>query len=126
QGLPLRAKRAKEGGAGEFVVGDVLAPQGPGKAVAQDHVGRTAPKEPAEANKRPIVPDLAQGIGRQDRIAADVVNLVLAYRARCPQDHVGGGASGRRRVRYGDFKEAMEPIGAKILPDDLAPIVDAP
>src|SRR5262249_21275005 len=71
-------------------------------------------------------PDLAQGVGRQDRIAPDVVNLVLAHRARRPQDHVGGGASGRRRIRFEGCKEAVVAAGISVRTDNLTRVIDVP
>ena len=61
------------------------------------------PKKPPRRDELPIGSDLAQLVGRQDRVVADVVDLVLArHERRCvraAQDHVGGGAGGRRRGR---------------------------
>jgi len=67
---------------------------------------------------------LAQEIRRQDRIAADVVDLVEAIDALA-RDHVGGGAGGRWRVRRGDLEEAVGAAGVVKLSDDLAHVVDA-
>ena len=58
------------------------------------------PKKPARRDEPPIGADLAQLIGGQERVAADVVDLVEAVGA-VAQDHVGGGAGRRRRIAWG-------------------------
>src|SRR5262249_59714490 len=70
-------------------------------AVAQDLAVRLGPEEPADAGKLPIGSDRAEGVARQDRVAANVVNLVVAGVARtvrAAQDHVRGGAERRRGI----------------------------
>src|SRR5262249_39840651 len=93
---------------------------------AQQHAGIVAEKT-AKRDKRPIGSNLAQGVGRRDRIVADVINLVLTCNGgiiRCPQDHVGGGPAGRRRGWSQRRKEATNAAANKI-PDDQARVVDA-
>src|SRR4029077_6109430 len=71
---------------------------------------------------------LAQRIAGEDRVAADVVDLVLAGYGRpveSSQDHVGGGARRRRQVRSQGCKEAVKAAGVGVSPDDLACVVDA-
>src|SRR5947207_14784342 len=48
-----------------------------------------------------------------------------ARAVRAPQKQSGGGVIGRRRVRHGDFKEAVMAAGVLVIPDDLARGVDA-
>src|SRR5438270_390025 len=66
--------------------------------------------------------------GWQDRIVADVVNLVLAPdeggRVRTAQDHSGGRAGGRRRVRRDCEEEGVEAGRVCVIPDDLVSVVD--
>src|SRR5262249_47219103 len=59
--------------------------------------------------------DFAQVVRRQDRIIADIVDLVLAGVGRidrAAQDHGGGGATGRRRVRHERCDEAVRLVAA--------------
>src|SRR5439155_1438898 len=65
-----------------------------------------------------------QLVACQDRVVADVVDLVEAV-GTMAQDHIGGGAGRRRRVRCGDFKEAVENAAEAVRPGDLAPGIDA-
>ena len=128
--LPFLADRAQEGGAGDEIIADVVNLEPTGTAVAQDHVGGVATEKAAEADKLPIGPDDAQLIGGEQRITADVVDFVLARHGggsvRAAQDHVGGGAGGRRRVRRYREEEAVPVQSAiDIRSDDLAHIVDA-
>jgi len=67
---------------------------------------------------------LAQEIRCQERVAADVVDLVEAVGV-VAQNHVRGGAGGRRRVRLRHHEEAMLTGGVGELSDDLAHVVDA-
>src|SRR5262245_63349952 len=97
---------AQEGGIGDVVVADVVDLEATRAAVAQQHVGRVAAEETAEASELPSGSDLAEGVRRQDRIIADVVNLVLAV-GTVTQNHAGGGAGERRRVRSEGCKEAV-------------------
>src|SRR5262249_49497973 len=87
-----------------------------------------AGEEAAEGNDRPVGPALTQLIARQNGVVADVVNLVLARHwrsVRAAQNHVGGGAAGRRRVGEGRFKKAMLARVVVQGPDDLAVVIDA-
>src|SRR5262249_17521437 len=132
-GLPVEADVAEEGGAGD-VIADVVDLEAAGLGVAQQHVGGVAAVEAAERDEAPIGSDLAQRVAGEDRIPADVVDLALARRGcavRDPQDHVGGGAGRRRRVRYRGFEEAVGrgaglAAGLRVEPDDLTCVVDAP
>src|SRR5256885_962305 len=75
--------------------------------------------EPCTSQSDPSAP--TKLISRQDRVVADVVDLILAgHRGGAvltAQDHVGGGAGRRRRVRRDSEQEA----GA----NDLVNVVDA-
>src|SRR5215467_11790896 len=65
-------------------------------------------------------------MGCQNRVVADVVDLIVAVDAMA-QDHVGGGARGRRRVGSESCKEAVAAAGGvEIIPGDLARVVDSP
>jgi hypothetical protein len=124
---------AEEGGAGDVVVGDVVDLEAAGRGAAQQHVAGVAAEEPAETNELPIGSDQAQLIARQDRVVADVVDLVLTRdaggRVRAAQDHVGGGAGGRRRIRRDCEEETMTLTltagGVDQASDDLVVVVDA-
>jgi hypothetical protein len=96
----------------------------------------SAAEETAEGDEAPIGSDLTEGVAGEDRVVADVVDFVLARDGRVvrdPQDHVGGGADGRRRVRARGFEEAVrreaggvaaDDVRAK--PNDLTCVVNAP
>src|SRR5262249_55744220 len=106
--LPVQSDSSQAGGAGDVVVGDVVDLECARSAVAQQHVGGVAAVEAAEPGKLPNGSDRPERVARQDRVVADVVNLVLTSQAggvRSAQDHVGGGARGRRRVRPDGCKE---------------------
>jgi hypothetical protein len=128
--LPAHADRAQGGGVGDVVVGDVVDLERAGRGAAQHHVDRVAVEEAAEAGKLKIGPHLAEQVGRQDGVVADVVNLVLAgdrgRAVRPAQDHGRGRAAGRRRVRLEAADKAMVLTEAvDVRADDLAGIVDA-
>src|SRR5262245_30283601 len=114
----------QEGGGGDVVVADVVNLEAAGIAVAQHQIGGIATHEPAEASKLPIGPDLTYLVARQNRVAADVVDLVLAL-STMTQNHVGGGAGGRRRVRQRAFKVSVHSGAVAQDADDLAIVVDA-
>ena len=78
--LPIETHGAEEGGAGD-VIGDVVDLKAAGIGVAQQHVGGVGAVEAAERDETPIGSDPAQGIGRQDRAIADVVDPVLTRHA---------------------------------------------
>src|SRR5438067_4043652 len=94
---PIQAYPAQEGCAGNIVIGDVVDLK-TARAVTQQHVGSVPAKETTERHKLPIGSDLAQVVSRQEAVAADIVDLVLTVGA-VAQDHVRGGAGGRRRIR---------------------------
>src|SRR5262249_37145425 len=97
--LPVQTDRAEEGRLGDEIVADVKDLEAPRAAVAQQHVSSVAAEKAAEAGKLPIGFDVAQLEARQDRVAAEVVDFVVAChgggRVRPPQDHGGGGGGGR-------------------------------
>src|SRR5262249_26090060 len=127
--LPIHADVAQEGSVGDVVVGDVVDLKAAGQRIAQQHVGGVGAEEAAQRDEGPVGSDLAQGIPCEDRVVADVVDLVLARHGgggvRAAQDHVGGGAGWRRRIRHGDFKVAVGAGGVAVIPDDLRRGVDA-
>jgi hypothetical protein len=123
--LPIQSHLPKAGGGGDLVVGDVVDLEGAGGDVAQHHVGGVAAEKVAEADIFPVGSNLTEIVARQDGVVADVVNLVLAHRARCAQNHIGGCAGGRRRVRHRREEEAVVVVGRiGVRPDDLARHVD--
>src|SRR5262249_12605040 len=61
--------------------------------------GGASAKKPAESREPPIGSDLTHEIPCQDRVVADVVDFIQAIRPMA-QNHVGGGASRWRRIRF--------------------------
>jgi hypothetical protein len=84
-----------------FVVADVVDLEAAGAGIAQQHVAAVAVEEVAEAGKLPIGPHLSQRIRGQNRIIADVIDLVKAAGRRIVQNHVRAGGVGGRSVRSG-------------------------
>ena len=78
---------------GDGVAADVVGLERAGRGVAQQHVAGVAGLEGAEPDEAPAARHLAERIGRQNRIAADVVDLVIPI-AGVVHDHVGRGAAG--------------------------------
>src|SRR5438105_4101673 len=95
--LPIHPNRADERRASDLIAIDVVDLK-TARAVTQQHVGSVPAKETTERHKLPIGSDLAQVVSRQEAVAADIVDLVLTVGA-VAQDHVRGGAGGRRRIR---------------------------
>src|SRR5207248_6408280 len=89
----------------------------------------TVHPNPFSSNPRtsplPIGPDRTQLVGREQRIVAEVVDLVLAVGA-VAQDHVGGGAGGRRRVRRDREEEAVGVTGFDEDAGHQPRVIDAP
>ena len=77
--------------------------------------------ETAEAGKLIIGSDLPELVAGQDQAIADVVDLVLTLGA-VAEDHVGGGAGGRRQRERRNKAVAAAPI--HISADDLAHVID--
>ena len=128
--LPIQSYRPEKGRVRNKIVADVVDLEPTGAAVAQQHVGGIAAEESAEAGITPIRSDPTELISRQDRVVADVVDFVLAHhrgrRVRSAQDHVGGGACGRRRVRLDGEEEAVVMVIAVLVgANDLTSVVDA-
>jgi len=68
---------------------------------------------------------LTERVARQNRIIADVIDLVLAVSA-VAQDHVGASAAGRRRIgRYREEEAVPVKSAIDIRSNNLAHIVDA-
>jgi hypothetical protein len=57
---------------------DVVDLEAAGGGAAQQHVGRVAGEEIADCDKRPIGSDRGERVARQNRVVADVVDLVVA------------------------------------------------
>ena len=74
--LPIQADVAEERGAGD-VVADVVDLEATGPAVSQQHVAGVGAVETAQRDEAPIGPDLAQRVAGEDRVVADVVDLVV-------------------------------------------------
>src|SRR5262249_381461 len=74
--LPIKPDIAEECGSGD-VVADVVDLEAAGARIAQQHVAGVAAVEAAERDKGPSGSDLAERIAGEDRIIADVVDLVL-------------------------------------------------
>jgi hypothetical protein len=75
--------------------------------------------KPPSVDEGPIGSDLGQGIGGEDRVVADVVDLIEPASVLA-QDHVGGCAGRRRRVWPWNGEEA---VGAVAPYEDTA-VVD--
>ena len=105
--IPVESDCADVGRADDVVAADVVGLECAGRAIAQEHVAAVARLERAERTKRPGCSYVTEFVGSQDRIAADVVNLV-SPNARVAHDHERGGAGGQRwvgdRRRVGDRK----------------------
>ena len=63
------------------------------------------PLKRADAGDLPFGADLTQRVGRQNRVVAEIVDLVIAVVA-VAHDHVGRGRGGRRRVYVLDLNAA--------------------
>src|SRR5262249_26517723 len=120
--LPVEADVAEKRGTGDLIADDVVDLEAARIGVAQQHVAGIAIEEAAQRNESPIGSNLAQWEGAQDRVIADIVNLVVAVAAA--QDHVGRGAE-RRRRGWQCAEESMLPARIHISADDLAHVVDA-
>src|SRR5262249_3751622 len=126
--LPIKPDIAQEGGVGDVVIADVVHLEAAGGGAAQQHVGGDGAGGAAERDEGTIGSNLAQRVARYHCVVAEVVDFVLAGHGgggvRSAQDQVGGRAGGRR-VRRGDFKEALSDAADVVESHNLARVVDA-